>query len=480
MLAGGHELLQERHLFTLSAGFDHSSQEIDVMLLRFLRFAIFLWTFYFALGWLWSMRQWNSSNGDAVAKTEGPHSTTRPPHPLASEEKPPANDEEQQREVELAEIAPDWLCWPILGLFAAGWIVIGLLWNLRWPGLIVAIGVMTAITYYVLQLQLRYLPTLRQELAREPRWWRSISLGSALLMFVLGVLCVVWLQATLGDLLSNVQILGGRRGVGYHVMSEKQLAFYTEAAKFESLGDADAGLHSAGFGYKATVPILLLSGLWGVCLLFFSVASVIHTRRYRYTWKYWWQPSIANTFYLLGALIVVHVLHLFTVGHADSRTDVRQIRVAADWDAVDAALETWKRQNGYVQPSFEDWKVKKGGVEIGALHARHWKPDSWFDRYQSSWRHMVVRPRPDLSLTIVSQHEPPQSFVEVRLPHATMGSPEKELWYALVNDLEESLGSAAPERENDRSKLVAAAKNGEQTSEANGASNGLGNDATSD
>ena len=361
MLVGGHELLQEHNLFTLGKVFDHPSNKVDLLLLRFLRFAIFFWTFYFTAGWLWVMRQRHLPNGKDLAKTGGPRPTNRTQHPFASEVMPSANDE-QQREAELAEIAPDWLCWPILGLFAAGWIVVDLLWNLRWPGLIVAIGVMTAITYYVVQLRLRYMPKLRQELQREPRWSRVTSLGSALVMFVLGMLCVVWFQATIGELLINTQLYGSPSGLGFNLLTDKQLATFVKAANFEGLNDTDVGLVSAGWGSRDTVSNLLLSASWAVCLLFFSVTSIIHTRRYRFTWKHWWQPSIAITFYLLGTLIVVHVLHLFiSGGHAESRTDPRQFHVAAGWDAVDAALDNWKRQTGYVQPSYENWKAKRTG-----------------------------------------------------------------------------------------------------------------------
>ncbi|QDU87962.1 Serine/threonine-protein kinase PknB [Pirellulimonas nuda] len=480
MLVGGDELLQERHLNGLNEVFDQSSSKFDLMMLRFLRFAVFLWTFYFTVGWLWSMRGRNQSNGDALATADVPRSTYRPQSSRADEAEHAASVEEIQREAELAQIAPDWLCWPILGLFAAGWAVFGLLWNLRWPGLIVAIALMAAVTYYAVQMQLRYLPTLRKELDREPRWSRSASLCGALTMFVLGLLCVAWLHAGAGDLFSGMQMLGGSRGVGFKVMTETQLTSFVEAAHFERPGEADTVFKSAGFGYGAAISPLLLSGIWAVCLLFSSVAGVLHTRRYRYTWKHWWQPSIGVTVYLLGTLVLVHVLHLFSVGHAESRTDPRQIRVAAGWDAVDAALDQWKLQNGYVQSSFENWIVERGGTEIGVLHARQLMPDSWFDRFRSSWRHMVVRPRPHLSLTVVSQQHPPLSFVDVQFPHAIKGSPENELWHAVVDGIEKSLVSAAVERKEHKAERNAAGKIQEQDRKTADGSQDVGDNASRD
>ncbi|MCA9257656.1 MAG: hypothetical protein KDA61_00595 [Planctomycetales bacterium] len=94
---------------------------------------------------------------------------------------------EQQREAELAEIAPDWLCYPIIVLFAPGWVVLGLMRNLRWPGCWVAIAALATITWYVVQLKLRCLPKLRQELQRESRWSRSVTLLIAPQIFAWGI-----------------------------------------------------------------------------------------------------------------------------------------------------------------------------------------------------------------------------------------------------------------------------------------------------
>ena len=349
------------------------------------------------------------------------------------------SDEEQQRAAELAEIAPDWFCYLIMGQFAAGWVVFGLLWNFGWPGLWVSIVAMAAITYYVVQLKLRYLPKLRSELEREARWSRSITVATSSVVFILGMLSAVGFQATLGDILSDSQLFGGPSD--FWKMSEEEQHTVVESSNLDRLKDAE--ISPAGFEISFLTVELLQKGLWAPLLLFSAVASLIHTRRFRYTWKHWWAPSLSITFYLLGMLIVVHIAHLLMVGHTDGRLADREIRLAAQWDDVNAALNTWQEQSGYAEKGYRIYWLKKKEAEVGAMYGRHLLARSWFDGYQSSWPYIVVRPRPPLYLTIVSQKEPAQVYIRVQFPHPTKGSPEVGLWTEMVDDLENAILATA-------------------------------------
>jgi hypothetical protein len=56
-----------------------------------------------------------------------------------------------------------------VGLFTAGWFFMGVMWNLRYAGMALAIAVMSDLVYCVLRWKLKYLPELRAELSRQPR-----------------------------------------------------------------------------------------------------------------------------------------------------------------------------------------------------------------------------------------------------------------------------------------------------------------------
>lgn len=105
--------------------------------------------------------------------------------------------DEQQRAAEIAEVPPDWLCLPVVALFIIAWSTVGVLWNLRLPGLVVSMGVMAGAVYLVLRMKLRYLPKLKRELQRVPRWSRALALVNGLALVSIGILLIISVQIRL-------------------------------------------------------------------------------------------------------------------------------------------------------------------------------------------------------------------------------------------------------------------------------------------
>lgn len=350
------------------------------------------------------------------------------------------DEDEQQRAAELAKIAPGWLPWPILGLFALGWVIAGLLWNFRWPGLVLSIGAMVVISWYVMQLRLRYLPKLQSERERESLMTRSLNLANALVLLILALLSIFAFQVSLGDTLSNTSLLGSRGLVG--IDEEQQLKKYLETAAIEELSSDEIDLRHRATSWN--LPIALAT--YGCCsciLTFFAFTSFLHTRRYRFTWKYWWGPGLSLSFNFLAMLALVYFVHLLWSGYSSYRTEATEVRLNADWDSMESVLTKWMDNKGYelVATGYSTLLHAENGTEVGQYHARHIAPRSWFDRYQASWQHLVVRPQPTLYVTAVTRNNPAQSYLRIQLPSHDKNSPELAIWTDLVNELERNLHS---------------------------------------
>src|SRR5690606_18643223 len=152
-------------------------------------------------------------------------------------------------------------------------IIVGLLWNLRWPGLVVAIAAMAVITYWVVQWSLGYLPRLQKELDREPRWSRRSTWAVALVLFVLGMLSAIGFQATLGDIFSSMQIFAGPSDL-WTVTEEEQRAKIDQSHLDQLKGSEIVSQELFG---KFLISQLLLHSLWAPLFLWCSIACLIHT-----------------------------------------------------------------------------------------------------------------------------------------------------------------------------------------------------------
>jgi hypothetical protein len=346
--------------------------------------------------------------------------------------------DEQQRTAELAEIAPDWLAYAAMGLLALGWVFVGLMWNLRHAGVAIAIFVMAAITYGVVRWKLVYLPKLRLELARLPNWKMSTNLVIALLWFVLGIVCVIGGQVSTADLMMKPPHFT------FSDMATVRAQGALRLAHFDGLSDVNSRLWMQG-GRFDPVPWsgVMMSWLAGILLVFTAVATVIHTRRYRYTWKHWWAPSLSVVIALLTTLMLTHFAHLVLVGHGTSNPKQRDIHFTAPRDLVDTAIDRWAAEKDYLELSFQNWDIAQDGSGVGRVQVRHLHPRSWFDRYRASWKYMFLRPHPPLYITVVTRDKPADAYVRIELPSHTKGSPEEAMWSMLVDELEARIRSVA-------------------------------------
>jgi serine/threonine protein kinase len=106
----------------------------------------------------------------------------------------PSRDREAQRQEELAHRAPASIDLTALALFLGGWIFMGMMWNLRYAGMALAIAVMAGLVYCILRWKLKYLPELRAELSRQSRFQRGVALASFLAVFFVAMSAVVAAQ----------------------------------------------------------------------------------------------------------------------------------------------------------------------------------------------------------------------------------------------------------------------------------------------
>ncbi|MEO8271362.1 MAG: hypothetical protein ABI557_16690, partial [Aureliella sp.] len=339
---------------------------------------------------------------------------------------------EVTRAAELTEIAPDWHQFAFIGMFSSGWILIVLLWNWRWPGLMLAIVAMAAIAAYAIQLKLKYLPRLSSELHRESRIAQTFRLTTALVMFAIGFLCLIWFQTSLADTVSNVTPIAFKQN---QAECKRQLEVARAAGFNVPLGET----HMLSSGFTFLSAHTLLAGSWGVTLLAGAFLTVLHTRRFRNTWKHHWAPSLEITFWIIGTLVVVQMTHLLITGYSSASTQRKTIISNHSFKDVQAALDAWMTRSHYQQTAYADAQIDDQGAQVGNINSRDIVPSSWFDRYRMSWSHLVLRPSPAMLLTTVGNVQTGLSFVHIELPNHLKGSPEVDWWESITSELEAEL-----------------------------------------
>ena len=247
--------------------------------------------------------------------------------------------EERQRAAELAEIAPDSESYRIIGLLLGGWLLTDVFAMFRQPGLWLAIALLVVLIHYSLQRRLKYLPKLRDELSRQSRWQRVTSrcMGGGIL--AIAILC--WIAAVVAgaDLLTTSMLPNMSRYSGNMTNNERMSlansAGITELAE-PQLSTVTTGSFRVLLGLTPlTYAYFALSGAVA------AVGTWIDTRRYRYSWKHWWRPSLSLTFYLFLTAMIVHLGIRFNLISRTSSTEPRTERYAADWVMIEQRLNRW-------------------------------------------------------------------------------------------------------------------------------------------
>jgi predicted Ser/Thr protein kinase len=180
--------------------------------------------------------------------------------------------DERQRAAELAEIAPDWLSYVMMGLFGLGWILIGLMWNLRHAAVAIAIFAMFLIFLWIVQRKLAYLPKLRLEIRRQPNWKSLINGTIVALVFFAGMLCVIAGQVTLADRMTDPSSFAPTSLDGTDAEAAVKSAL--RLAHLKGLGDESAKLWMrGGLINPLSWSNVVLSWFTGILLLFTAVGQ---------------------------------------------------------------------------------------------------------------------------------------------------------------------------------------------------------------
>lgn len=347
--------------------------------------------------------------------------------------------DEQQRAAEIAEVPPDWLCLPIVALLITAWSTVGVLWNLRLPGLVVSLGVMAIAVYLVLQMKLRYLPKLQREFERVPRWSRALALVNGLALVIIGILLIISVQIRL---LNNLFMTGVASGANdFSRLLEFETGKKAALELAASIGLQDVSLDYNGFGYSGPFYLWIVAfALLSAWSIGGAVVSYFNARRYRYTWKYNFAPAITTTLWFFSTLYVVHFAHLAMVGFATTPMPAREIRVASHWSTIEPRLAEWLTRHGYERAEYADFVLRDDQqLVLGEFHKSRYEAGSWFDAYQASWQYMLQRRRPTLVVSAASRKDDPLTVLKVSFPHLRRDSPEKQIWSQLGDDLETEL-----------------------------------------
>ncbi len=332
--------------------------------------------------------------------------------------------DERKRSAELAEIAPDWLQFPIAALFALAWVVIAVLWNFKWLGLAMGVAAMTAAAYGIHLWLLAYRPQLKRELDREGKWTRAARRLVAAFLFSLGVVALVWFQVAVGDAITTASLTDS-------IDKNQELEFIHRAGH----GDLVAqDVHGISSFIIFQLPTIFMAALLALSLLLSGAMTLFETRRYRYMWKHSWAPSISIAAWCVAMLIVVHFVHLTMLGYSSASTPSKEFTCNNDFENTKRKLEVWMQDHAYAVSNMQHASLWKSNSQIGQVYTLLTAPSSWFDRFQVSWRYPVLRPLPTIQFRMVTQ--PNQSiFVELQLPMNLKGSPEEAWWLAQADEL---------------------------------------------
>jgi predicted Ser/Thr protein kinase len=380
---------------------------------------------------------------------------------FASRPTEPLSEQETKRREVLAHRAPAWVDLIAFGMFLCGWIFMGAMWNLRKPGLALAIAVMAGLTYGALRWKLKYLPDLRAELSRQSRFRRGVALTCGFLCFLVAMLAVMSAHLNYWnswDVLSQDWVMKAppiARG------ADARVKFPLD--KLKSLAaDKTADLQVAGGGGGGT---WVVSGLeigwavfciaWAPMLVILAVHFGIATGRYGNTWRYDAQPSLSVTAVLFLALAFAHVVdHIrfdqnFPVSSVTiSRFPEREIRGPLTSAQLESVLKGWATANSYTS-RYQRWlEIQKtiDGVPtpVGVIRMVELRPVAPFDAWHTIQGGPAWRALPPLNITCVSTDKPAETFVSVDLGRITQGSPEEQTWPAVLDSLAEAIRTGSP------------------------------------
>jgi predicted Ser/Thr protein kinase len=382
----------------------------------------------------------------------------------------PLSEREAQRHEALARRPPAWLDLSALALFSAGWCLLGALFNLRMPGLFLAMAIMAAFAYFVVRWRLNYLPELREELARQSPLRRRFALACAFAAFLLGMYHVVAARTQLWDFSDESSVAQWfestpsaaagaepRDELPFGLLKKLDAAKSTRLQLLNKLRVLKSPLASLN-QERATIVdnppalavVAIAKAVVAILLCLIGVQIGLDTRLYRNTWRYAWGPSLSTTALLFSALALVQLATFGLAVGTSYSMPTRQMRESLNSTQVENALKQWMPANSYQLGRWRSWLITKekdpsaeatpaGILQIIALYPAVPNDGRYIDERGSMWQAL-----PHLIVMCASIEDPPQSAIEIISGLKTDGSPEDRTWPSVLDSLEESIRTGSP------------------------------------
>jgi tRNA A-37 threonylcarbamoyl transferase component Bud32 len=369
----------------------------------------------------------------------------------------PLSEQEVQRREALARRMPDWIAVTPLALFSGGWMFAGAMLNLRYPGMALAIAVMAGLVYWVVRLNLKYLPELRAELSRQSRLQRGIALTCGLAAFVVAMAFAVFAQINYWNYWDDLvlhygfpTLPSGAQGPDFRV---QHLLDQLRSRAAEGAGSFQVVSNTITIG----LPPAWITAIWTIvctamapvaCIL--SVRLVLDTQLYRNTWRHQWRPSVSITALFISVIPVVNLIGLVTSLGFLSHFPDREVRQPLRGDQIDFSLTRWAVANGYLPAERRSWRVTKTDIShgdpkpIGTIQMLQLRPTAPFDGWRINRRGEAWRPLPLINVTCVSTDNPRDTFVSLEVGMIRQGSAAERIWPAVLDSLEETIRTGSP------------------------------------
>jgi predicted Ser/Thr protein kinase len=379
----------------------------------------------------------------------------------------PLSEREAQRREALARRPPAWLDLGALALFVAGWCLMGAFFNLRMPGLLLAMTLMAGFVYFIVRWRLNYLPELREELARQSRLRRAFAIACAFAAFVLGMSFAVAARAQLWDFEDELgashwfestpaTAAGAEARDGFLSSTLKSLDA-DKTAKLQvrtKTGVFDSPLASVkrvidARGSTMLVVLAMIAALMAISFCLFAVQIVLDTRLYRNTWRYLWGPSLSTTALIFAALPLAQAAAVLLASGISGSLPTREMREPRNSTQVENALKDWIPANSYELGRWNRWEITKGkdpsaeAKPAGILQMIELRPVLPFDGRYIGRAGFMWQALPHLTIVCASIDDPPQSAITIIPGSKTNGSPEEGTWPSVFDSLETTIHSGS-------------------------------------
>jgi serine/threonine protein kinase len=346
---------------------------------------------------------------------------------------------------------PAHILWGLFGMFLAGWLLLGALWNLGWAGLTVGGLMLCGMLLGGMHWIASHLPPLREAIHEQSGALRLARTAVALLLFAVAVAAVVRLHMDVearpeskdANQAMN-RIHSGESSEARQIMDRLPAFKASVAASADKLWIGGGNWHFRGSG---SVNRSLAASAIPLTLILLATWLLAGTPRFRSSWPYRRKPGLVLAAGCLGSLLL---LGFVNVMHPSSSWNQGwpSVLCEEDFARVSQAVDAWAQENGYEVRGDRNNVIRISGDglsnEVGRLRVVSLCPKSPFERYQLTL-HGVRRPKPPLVLTLVGNVAAPhQTHVSLDAGSYRTPSREEEEWQPLLDQLIKRLETVRP------------------------------------